>query len=95
MRTLNGLPTKESGCEISFLPDKEGLRIVQTVFGAGDDPLVVTVCKINFDLEKNTLDHMGRQIVDLIREARDIGFEQGREYIVKALGPSLKSCKEW
>lgn len=91
MRTLNGLPTKESGWEISFLLNESGLRIIESnPQSIGDCPFIRTICEINYDPQRNTLDHIGSQIVNLIREARDIGFEQGREHIVKALGPSLK-----
>jgi hypothetical protein len=87
---MNGLPTKESGHEIGFIKRDQGIRIVQFIpRSSGLDPLICTICEVNYDPERNNLDYLGGQIVNLIREARDIGFEQGREYIVNALGPRL------
>jgi hypothetical protein len=77
---MNNLPTRESQVEIvsKLRKDPKGELLAYVVL---DDHGYI-ICEINI----TTPEDIVHQIAVAIKEARDIGFEQGRKHIRKALG---------
>lgn len=72
---MNNLPNVHSDIDIVAKVSANGSILVQTHEGW-------RICEI----QTGTTEAMLFDIATAIREARDIGFEQGREYIRRALG---------
>jgi hypothetical protein len=74
------LPTKESGVNIvsSVKKTSEGELVRYSIH----DDHNWKICEIDI----TTPEDIARQIATAIKEARDIGFEQGRAYIRRAMG---------
>jgi len=75
MYEMINLPTKENGPDIKCVQNEQGDFEVYN----GDGWRICT-------LQNTTVNGLCTDIADAIRLARDIGFEQGRQYIRSALG---------
>jgi hypothetical protein len=77
---MNNLPTKESQVDVisKLRKDPEGNPTTYIILD--DHGYIIK----EFDI--TTHEDIAHQIAVAIKEARDIGFEQGRKYIRKALG---------
>ena len=77
---MNNLPTRESQVEVvsKLRKDIEGNPRTYVILDSHDF--------IIYEINITTPEDIAHQIAIAIKEARDIGFEQGRKYIRKALG---------
>lgn len=77
---MNNLPTKESQVEVVSKLRKDSIGDPMTYVILDSHDYIITEINIT------TPEDIAHQIANAIKEARDIGFEQGRKHIRKALG---------